>query len=33
MCEALDLRADELTFNNYLLHVEQWLKLNAWVTV
>jgi hypothetical protein len=29
----LDLRPDELTFNNYVVQVEQWLKLNAHVPV
>jgi len=29
MCETLHLRPDELTFNDYVLQVEEWLKLNA----
>ena len=28
MCERLQLRVDELTFNNYVVQVEEWLKLN-----
>lgn len=32
-CEQLHLRPDELTFNNYVVQVEQWLKLNAHVNV
>lgn len=32
-CGQLDLRPDELTFNNYVVQVEQWLKLNAHVPV
>lgn len=31
MCEKLHLNVDELTFNNYVVQVEQWLKLNAQV--
>ena len=31
MCERLQLRVDELTFNNYVVQVEEWLKLNAQV--
>lgn len=30
-CEQLNLRSDELTFNDYVVQVEQWLKLNAYV--
>jgi hypothetical protein len=29
MCERLALAVDELTFNNYVVQVEEWLKLNA----
>lgn len=29
MCTKLHLRVDELTFNNYVVEVEQWLNLNA----
>jgi len=29
MCERLHLNVDELTFNNYVVQVEEWLKLNA----
>lgn len=29
MCERLQLRADELTFSDYVLQVEEWLKVNA----
>jgi hypothetical protein len=29
MCERLLLSADELTFNDYVLLVEEWLKLNS----
>jgi hypothetical protein len=32
-CEQLHLRPDELTFNNFVVQVEQWLKLNAHVKV
>jgi hypothetical protein len=32
-CEQLHLKPDELTFNNYVVQVEQWLKLNAHVRV
>ena len=32
MCERLQLSADELTFNNYIVQVEEWLKLNSQVT-
>ena len=28
-CERLRLRVDELTFNEYVLQVEEWLKANA----
>jgi hypothetical protein len=28
-CERLQLRLDELTFNNYVVQVEEWLKLNS----
>jgi len=28
-CEELGLIDDELTFNDYLVQVEEWLKLNA----
>lgn len=31
MCERLQLNVDELTFNNYVVQVEEWLKLNAQV--
>lgn len=31
MCERLHLNATELTFNNYVVQIEQWLKLNAHV--
>jgi hypothetical protein len=31
MCEKLHLDVDELTFNNYVVQVEEWLKLNAQV--
>ena len=31
MCERLQLRVDELPFNNYVVQVEEWLKLNAQV--
>src|SRR6266487_91299 len=31
MCEKLHLNIDELTFNNYVVQVEEWLKLNAQV--
>jgi len=31
LCEALHLQVDELTFNNYVVQVEEWLKLNAHV--
>ena len=31
MCERLHLNATELTFNNYVVQVEEWLKLNAQV--
>lgn len=31
LCSELNVRADELTFNDYVLQVEQWLKLNAQV--
>lgn len=30
-CDQLDLKPDELTFNNYVVQVEQWLTLNAYV--
>lgn len=30
-CEKLHLRVDELTFNDYVVQVEEWLKLNAQV--
>lgn len=33
MCEALNVQPDELTYNDYVLQVEQWLKLNARVAV
>ena len=29
MCERLQLRLDELTFNDYVVQVEEWLKLNT----
>lgn len=29
MCAKLHLNVDELTFNNYVVQVEEWLKLNA----
>ncbi|MGZ8711015.1 MAG: hypothetical protein ACXW28_12405 [Thermoanaerobaculia bacterium] len=29
MCERLQLKVDELTFNNYVVQVEEWLKLNS----
>ena len=29
VCEKLHLNAGELTFNNYVVQVEEWLKLNA----
>jgi len=29
MCKRLQLSVDELTFNNYLVQVEEWLKLNS----
>jgi hypothetical protein len=29
MCAKLHLRVDELTFNNYVVQVEEWLTLNA----
>jgi hypothetical protein len=32
MCEKLRLNVEELTFNNYVVQVEEWLKLNAQVT-
>jgi hypothetical protein len=28
-CDQLDLRPDELTFNDYVILVEQWLRLDA----
>jgi hypothetical protein len=28
-CDQLDVTPDELTFNDYIIQVEQWLKLNA----
>jgi hypothetical protein len=31
MCGKLHLKVDELTFNNYVVQVEEWLKLNAQV--
>lgn len=31
MCEKLRLNVDELTFNNYVVQVEEWLKLNSQV--
>ena len=31
MCEKLHLRVEDLTFNNYVVQVEEWLKLNAQV--
>ena len=31
MCQKLHLNVDELTFNNYVVQVEEWLKLNAQV--
>ena len=31
MCEKLHLNTHELTFNNYVVQVEEWLKLNAYV--
>lgn len=30
-CARLGLRSDELTFNDYVIQVEQWLRLNAYV--
>jgi hypothetical protein len=33
MCVKLRLKEDELTFNNYVVQVEEWLKLNSQVTV
>ena len=32
MCERLQLSVDELTFNNYVVQVEEWLKLNSQVS-
>jgi hypothetical protein len=32
-CAQLDLKPDELTFNNYVVQVEQWLTLNAHVPI
>lgn len=29
LCERLNLRVDELTFNNYVVQVEEWLKGNS----
>jgi len=29
MFKKLHLNVDELTFNNYVVQVEEWLKLNA----
>jgi hypothetical protein len=29
MCKSLQMRVDELTFNNYVVQVEEWLKLNG----
>jgi hypothetical protein len=29
MCERLQLGVNELTFNDYVVQVEEWLKLNA----
>lgn len=31
MCDRLQLGVDELTFNNYVVQVEEWLKLNSQV--
>jgi hypothetical protein len=31
LCARLQLRADELTFNDYVMQVEEWLKLNSQV--
>ena len=31
MCKKLRLRADDLTFTDYVLLVEEWLKLNVHV--
>ena len=31
-CERLQLSVEELTFNNYVVQVEEWLKLNASLT-
>jgi hypothetical protein len=31
MCAKLHLRVDELTFNNYVVQVEEWLGLNVLV--
>ena len=31
MCDRLQLSVDELTFNNYVVQVEEWLKLNSQV--
>jgi len=33
MCVKLRLKEDELTFNDYVVQVEEWLKLNSRVTV
>jgi len=33
MCAKLRLKEDELTFNDYVVLVEEWLKLNSQVTV
>ena len=30
-CARLSLLPDELTFNDYVLQVEQWLRLNAYI--
>ncbi|HEU4889564.1 MAG TPA: hypothetical protein VFV49_16885 [Thermoanaerobaculia bacterium] len=32
-CALLDLRPDELTFNDYVIQVEQWLRLNSHVSI
>lgn len=32
-CRNLGHDPDELTFNEYVMHVEEWLKVNAWVPI
>ena len=32
-CALLNLRPDELTFNDYVIQVEQWLRLNSHVSI